>query len=116
MRALRIDLAFDDLTAGRTEELRGNDVLGPSIRFEGQLPGGGTRVIPIPTKKTNTLIFRNNSGFPITIIVRDAEGAVLQSVYVTIDTDALIPIARLGATVEFVNPDSSLAQVTALFF
>lgn len=116
MRALRIDLGFDALTEGRTEELRGNDVLNPSIRFEGELPSGGSKVIPIPTKKTNTLVFRNDSSVPITIVVRNASDDIVQSIYVTIATDALIPIARSGTTIEFINPDPFPSQVTALFF
>lgn len=116
MRPLRTDVTTERLTEGRPEVLRGVDIHTAVLRFEGELPGGVSRQIPLPKNRVSSLAFRNNSSFPITINVRDAGDAVIQTMLVVIDSDILVPLNRLGVVVEFVNPDPSLAQVTALLF
>jgi len=115
MRALRIDLTYDRLEDGRPEVLIGMDVTGTSFRYEGEIPGGTTRQLKIGPSQSS-LLFRNDSSFFITVTVRDSAMLTVQVVGVASGSEVVIPMKPSGVTVEFLNPDPSLAQITAIIF
>ena len=114
MRPIRVDVETDRLINGRPEVLKGKDLLGPVVRWEGGVSGTVTR--SLTTKKTNTLLFRNDSSFAMNITVRNAANDIIQTMQVASNSDLLAPLERLGTTIEYVSTDVSLAQVTALIF
>lgn len=116
MRPLRIDMVTERLEGGHPEVLKGNDIHTPVFRFEGFIPGVGTRVIPLSGRQRATVVFRNEGSFALSIVVRDEQDSVIQTLVVTAGSEVLFPISRAGRSILISNSDPSLAPVTSLVF